>query len=107
MRKSMLGVVPLASLALVLVSTGVAGAVVTEGGSISCTSNQTGVSRGYSTGTTNHAPPGAGYATFYNGSVWKVTVKSATVARGGSWAVGTNGALDAPGTYAYCINGTP
>jgi hypothetical protein len=107
MRKSMFGVVPLISLSLVLLGTGIAEATVTDGGTTYCTTNQTGVSRGYSTGTTNHAPPGGGYATYYNGSLWKVTTKAANVARGGSWAVGTNGSLNDPETYAYCINGTP
>ncbi|HWK19846.1 MAG TPA: hypothetical protein VNR37_03630 [Microbacteriaceae bacterium] len=80
---------------------------VWDGGLQNCTPHQTGVSRAYSTGSTNHVAPGGGVATFTNGAIWKVTTKSSNVAGGGYWTVSTNGALDDPETYAYCINGTP
>lgn len=85
----------------------VAFAAVSESGTKNCTRNQTGVSHGYSTGTTEHYPPGAGYGIFYNGTKWKNTQRSATVGGGGFWFVETNGSLSDSGTYATCIAGTP
>lgn len=98
-----------AVLAAAFVASGATAAQATggESGTKGCATNQTGVSRGYTTGTTEHAPPGAGYGKFYNGTSWRYTAKSATVAPGGAWAVYTSGSLNFAGTYAYCITGTP
>jgi len=84
-----------------------ASANVWTGGTQNCTTNQTGVTRAYTTGATEHYPPGGGYGIFYNGGSYAVTLKSSTSAGGGTWAVTTDGIMVAAGTYAYCINGTP
>lgn len=85
----------------------IAHAAVTKSGTKNCTTNQTGVSRALSSVTTEHYPPGAGYGVFYNGSTFKTTIKAASRGGGGFWVVASNGTLSSPGTYAYCINGTP
>jgi len=58
-------------------------------------------SRAYSTGTTEHFPPGSGYGIYYNGSSWKVTTQWSS-SGDGFWFVQTNGSLNDPGTYAVC-----
>ncbi|GGL39232.1 hypothetical protein GCM10012283_22160 [Phycicoccus endophyticus] len=95
------------AVAMTLLVPAAAQASVGKSGTKNCTANQTGVSRAYSTGTTEHYPPDTGYGVFYNGSTWKVTAKNATSGGGGFWFVETNGSIGNSGTYAYCINGTP
>lgn len=104
MRKSLISGGVLMVLALSAVP---AHAAVTESGTKICTQNQTGVSRSYSTGTTEHYPPDTGYAVFYNGGSWLVKTRAASAGGGGFWFVSTNGNLNDAGTYAYCVNGTP
>lgn len=96
-----------AVLLFVAVAATPASATVSKSGTKGCTINQTGVSRSYSTGFTEHFPPGSGYGAYQNGQSWIVRERSATVAGGGFWFVRTDGSLSDPGTYAYCITGTP
>lgn len=80
---------------------------VRKGGTTYCGSNQTTVTHALSTGTTEHFPGGGAYRVFYNGSIFKHTEASAASAGGHYWFVSTIGSLNDPGTYAYCILGTP
>jgi hypothetical protein len=83
-------------------------ATVYKAGTKWCLTNQTPYSKSFSTGFTEHAPPGAGYQAWNNGSNWIVRQKfSNPGVRGGDWAVAvTNGSLNDPGTFAGCVNGT-
>lgn len=83
-----------------------ADAGVTKSGTVACTTNQTAVTHAYSTGNTEHFPP-AGYHIFYNGSIFRNTSLNSSIGGGGFWFVETTGSLNSPGTYAYCITGTP
>lgn len=78
-------------------------AAVSKSGTKTCPGRETPWTRAYSTQFTEHYPPGSGWGWFDNGSSWKVTRLSAPMhSNGGYWIVETNGALDNPGTYAYC-----
>lgn len=95
--------VVLLTTALVLAIALPALAYVSKSGNQACSGQLTPWTRGYSTGHTEHLPPGSGWAEFYNYSSWKVTRAHAPLhSNGGFWAVMTDGALDNPGTYAYC-----
>lgn len=107
MRTVKVSVAAAVPIVMTLLVPAMAHASVSKSGTKNCTANQTGVSRAYSTGTTEHYPPDTGYGIFYNGGTWKATSKNATSGGGGFWFVQTNGSLNDSGTYAYCINGTP
>ena len=93
----------LASLTLLAALAVPALAVVTKSGNQSCSGDWTPYSRSYSTGFTEHFPPGSGYQGFNNGATWTVRMKLAPLgSAGGFWFVQTNGSLNDPGTYAGC-----
>ena len=82
-------------------------ASVTKSGTKNCTINQTPYSQSYSTGFTEHFPPGSGYGPFNNGANWLVRQQvSPPGEHGGFWFVRTDGSLNDPGTFAGCLNGT-
>lgn len=92
-----------ASLAISVLAAGTASGAVNVSGSKSCGANQTGKSYAYSTGRTEHYPPGGGYGIFRNGINWRDSSQLADVTRGGSWHVVSAGSLNATATYAKCI----
>lgn len=76
---------------------------VTQDGYKYCTINYTPETLAYTTGTTEHYPPGSGYKLYQNGTTWKHTHWWATSSGGGGfWFVETNLRMDGPGTYATC-----
>lgn len=78
-------------------------AVVSKSGNQYCSGDWTPYSRSYSTGFTEHYPPGNGYQGFNNGATWMTRMKLAPWgSAGGFWFVQTNGSLNDPGTYAGC-----
>jgi hypothetical protein len=81
-----------------------AAATVYDFGTKFCTANHTPYTRSYSTGFTEHYPPGTGYHAWNNGSTWTVRKWYANgPGGGGDWLVAvTGGSLDDPGTYAGC-----
>lgn len=83
-------------------------ASVTKSGTKYCTINQTPYSKSFSTGFTEHFPPGSGYGAWNNGANWLVRQKySSPGTQGGFWFVRvTDGSLNDPGTFAGCVNGT-
>ncbi len=91
------------TLFLVLAVGWTAWAAVWKTGTKYCSPQFTPATRAYSSGTTEHLPPGSGYRRFENGAEMRVTRWYAFGDDGGSWMViVTGGALDDPGTYAYC-----
>ncbi len=83
-------------------------ATVYKSGSKFCLVNQTPYSKSYSTGFTEHYPPGYGYQAWNNGANWVVRQKFTDPGHsGGTWVVAvTSGSLNDAGTYAGCVNGT-
>lgn len=78
-------------------------AAVRKSGEKYCSTWQTPWVRSYSTGFTEHYPPGQGYQWYQNGPAWTVRVTYAN-GSGGLWLVKTDGSLSNPGTYAGCAN---
>lgn len=79
-------------------------ATVWDGGVVYCEDFETGYSRSYSTGLTEHWPPGTGYAWWNNGTQWRVRIAYGAQGFDGEWAVAvTNGSLSDPGTWAGCV----
>lgn len=106
MRSRQLAVVAIAA-GVTVIGAGAAHAVVSKDGTKYCASSQTPATRAYSTGYTEHFPPGGGYAS-YNLTSWRVTYGSKPSGGGGGfWFVQTTGSLSNSGTYAYCLNGLP
>lgn len=84
MRTVKVSVAAAVPIVMTLLVPAMAHASVSKSGTKNCTANQTGVSRAYSTGTTEHYPPDTGYGIFYNGGTWKATSKNATSGGAGS-----------------------
>ncbi len=101
-RRSVVAVVM--ALTLVLVFATAVAATVTKSGTRTCATNYTPYSRSYSTGFTEHFPPGSGYYSWNNGSTWIVRKRYADHAGGGGWweVAVTSGSLSDSGTYAGC-----
>lgn len=101
MKRRLVPVAVAACLALLVAVPALAG--VTDSGTKYCSGDDTPWTRAYSTGYTEHYPPGNGYDDFYNGPTWRTTFHHASSGSpGGFWVVETNGSLNDPGTYAYC-----
>lgn len=96
-------VVAIAGVAAVFMCTP-AWAVVAKSGNKSCSTY--GITRSYSSGFTQVAPPGSGYREYQNGASLVVRTSQAPYAGGGNWTVNTNGSLNDPGTYSYCSSGS-
>jgi hypothetical protein len=81
-----------------------AAATVWKSGTKYCGTNWTPWVRSYSTGFTEHYPPGPGYQSYSNGSSWIVRKTYSTQSGGGGvWIVFvTDGSLSDSGTYAGC-----
>lgn len=90
--------------ALAITLTATVTATVSETGYKYCSTNYTPCSRSYSTGYTEHFPPGSGYNDWNNGSNWIVRKWYADHSGGGGWwgVYVTGGSLSDPGTYAGC-----
>jgi hypothetical protein len=101
-RRSIVAVVMALTLLLALATA--AAAYVYKDGTKTCGANYTPYSRSYSTGFTEHFPPGSGYYSWNNGSTWIVRKRYANQPGGGGWweVKVTSGSLNDPGTYAGC-----
>ena len=92
----------LVTVVLLVAGAGSANASVTKTGTRYCGTYELARSYGYSTGFTEHYPPGSGYKAFSNGSTWKSTDAFSSNGGGGFWFVETTGSLNDPKTYAVC-----
>jgi hypothetical protein len=94
------------AVALVAISAGAVIAAVSKTGTLSsCSYNFTAYVQSYSTGFTEHFPPGSGYRSYQNGGTWttRKTLTNAGTGTGGWWGVYvTNGSLSDPNTFAGC-----
>lgn len=94
--------------ALVVIGFPSIAAADSDGGFKSCGPNYAGRSIALSTGSTTHAPPGGGQATFNNGSILRETRKTSHNTGGGYWTVRTTGVLSSGSkTYATCVSAGP
>lgn len=93
-----------AVIALVAAPAMSASATVSKNGTKTCTSaSPYSWVQSYATGTVHQTAPGSGTHSYINFGTWKYhTDQGANY--GGAWSVSTDGALDDPGTYAYCTN---
>lgn len=90
----------LASAALIVALSAPVSAGVTKSGTKYCALLP--YSHSYSTGFTEHFPPGNGYGAFSNGTIWTVRERNSSSGNGGFWFVETNGSLNDPNTWAGC-----